>query len=432
MPRYVERDPGTSIPTDEAKRLADLLSSGVKATASARESGSPAAAQAANFLTSQFYEQQATAQTAAEKSANDPFASETGWVNESFGWTADGRLIQRIVGNSGKILGYVYADNGSKADPNAVVPGKVVTQAAGTANQAKKTSAADLAAEKEKRQASAYLKSWLSTFFDPTNDADTISALMSFVDQQITEDVPTEAIMLNMRGQKFYQQRFSANAELAKKGLAELTPAEYLQAERSYSQILTNAGLGQLSNRTNFNKLIGGEVSTVELQDRVTNVYDRINNADTALQDELGKFFNMGLGKSDLAAALLTGTEGATSLKRKISMAEIGAEFTPRGLQSTLGISELANLGVTREQARQGAEYIRQGAPRLAQLAGIYSPEAASPEFATQIMGELEAEAFKGLESQRRKMLTGREKAAFSGQTGTGTPSLTRSSAGAI
>lgn len=285
---------------------------------------------------------------------------------------------------------------------------------------------AEAQTKRERTAASAMLQSWLSTFFDPEMDRDTINALMSFVNGQVQEDVPADAIMLNIRSQPFYKQRFAANEELRKKGLAELTPAEYLQAEQSYSRTLRTAGLGELANRNTFNKLLGGEVSDLELQDRITNVYSRIDNADTALQGELGKFFNIGLSKSDLAAALLTGAEGAASLKRKIAMAEIGAEFTPRGMTSAIGVEELVNLGVTREEARRGAEYAKTGTERLTELASIYGAQT------TGIQGELEAEAFKGLESQRRKRLVEQERASFAGSSGMGTPSLGRSQAGAI
>lgn len=280
--------------------------------------------------------------------------------------------------------------------------------------------------KRERTAASAMLQSWLSTFFDPEADRDTINALMSFVNGQIQDDVPADAIMLNIRSQPFYKQRFAANEELRKKGLPELTPEEYLRAEQAYSATLRMSGLGQLANRNTFDKLLSGEVSNVELQDRITNVYSRIDNADTALQQELGKFFNVGLSKSDLAAALLTGTEGAASLKRKVAMAEIGAEFTPRGLTSAIGAEELVNLGVTREEARRGAEYAKTGTERLTELASIYGAQT------TGIQGELEAEAFKGLESQRRKRLVEQERASFAGSSGMGAPSLGRSQAGAI
>ena len=279
-----------------------------------------------------------------------------------------------------------------------------------------------------KKMAKDQVTAWMETLFDKTNASDEIfmKQAETFIQAQIDGDVPAEAIMLNMRGQGFYQTRFSGNAALRKKGLAEMDPADYLRAERSYSQLLTSAGLSNIGTRDTFAKLIGGEVSATELEDRINNVYDRINNADTALQDELGKFFNTGLSKKDLAEALLLGSEGAASLKRKVSMAEISSEFTPRGLTSALGIEQLQQLGVTREQARTGAEYTQQGMESLTKLSDIYNVNQ------TGLQSELESEAFKGLQSQRRRQLTATEKAAFGGSAGTGVPSLGRSSAGAI
>lgn len=289
----------------------------------------------------------------------------------------------------------------------------------------KQTAAAQ--AEKQKVEARAGLQAWLNTFFDPVRDADTISSLMGFVNQQITDDVPVEAIMLNVRQQPFYKERFKGNEGLRAAGLSEMSPAEYLAAERQYGEILTSANLSALGRRDIFASLIGGQVSAVELQDRVVNVYDRIKNADTDLRNEMQRLNQLGnLTAADFAEALLTGKEGAASLKRKIANAEISTEFTVRGLTSALGSQELANLGVSREQARQGAEYTKTGTERLTTLADIYNQQAAG------IQGELETEAFKGLASQRRKRLVGSEQASFAGRSGTAAPSLGSSTIGNI
>lgn len=360
-----------------------------------------------------------------KKKANDPFASETGWRNFSYGWTADNRLIQEIVGNSGKVLGYVYADNGQKADPSAVVPGKVVTPSGGMAPTTQSEKAASSAESSEKRSAKAALQAWLTTFFDPNRDSDTINKLMSFVNSQVEQDVPTDAIMLNIRTQDFYKQRFAGNEGRRAAGLAELSPAEYLAAESTYDEILQSAGLGNLSTRSNFAKLISGRVSAKEAQDRVTNVYTRIANADTALRSEIRRLNQFGnITAADFAESLLTGKEGAASLQRKITQAEISTEFTQRGLTSATGIEELERLGVDRAKAAAGAEYAAQGTRRLQDLATIYGAPSAG------IQQELESEAFRGLESQRRKLLVSQERAAAAGRAGTGTPSLTVSASG--
>lgn len=275
--------------------------------------------------------------------------------------------------------------------------------------------------------ASASLSGWLQTFFDPTKDAATINQLMTFINQQLTADIPPDAIMISIRQQPFYKERFKGNDALRDAGIAELTPAEYLQTEQTYSSILTSANLGDLATRQNFASMIGGQVSAVELQDRVTNVYQRIQYADTALKEEMKRLKQLGnIDASDFAQALLTGKEGAASLRRKIATAEVSTEFTQRGMQSALGATELANLGVTRQQAQTGAEYARAGTQRLGELAAIYGADQ------TNIQAELESEAFKGLESQRRKRLTAMERSAFSGSSGMGQPSLGRSAAGNI
>lgn len=276
-------------------------------------------------------------------------------------------------------------------------------------------------------QAKAIVGDWLSTFFDPVRDADTIKKMNAFLDGQILEDLPAEAIMLNIRQQDFYKQRFKGNEGLRAAGLAELDPADYLRAERMYSDILNNSGLSNLARRDTFSSLIGGQVSAAELEDRVTNVYLRIQNADQPLKDEMRRLNQLGnLTSADFAEALLTGREGAALLRRKIATAEVSTEFTQRGISSAIGAEELARMGINREQARAGAEYAATGTERLTSLADIYNVNAEG------IQSELESEAFKGLASQRRRRLVGSERAAFAGSSGTASPSLGSSTIGAI
>lgn len=283
------------------------------------------------------------------------------------------------------------------------------------------------AAGRGRVSALAGLQSWLKTFFDPVKDAKIITELTNFMRSQKEEDIPDEAVMINIREQPFFQERFKGNKALRDAGMAELDPETYLSYEKQYANTLNTANLGPLARQDIFASLIGGQVSPTELEDRVTNVYKRIANADTALKEEMRRLKQLGnIDTADFAAALLTGKEGADSLKRKIAQAEISTEFTQRGLTSALGIEELANLGVDRSAAALASERIRTGTRRLTDLASIYGVQSA------EIQKELEQESFKGLESQRRKQLTAQERAAFAGSAGTGTPSLGSSAAGAI
>ena len=200
--------------------------------------------------------------------------------------------------------------------------------------------------------------------------------------------------------------------------MAPLSPAEYLKAESQYTEILKRYDLNDLARRDTFATLIGGQVSAVELTDRVVNVYDRIRNADPLLRAEIDRVEELSRGQltdADFAKALLTGSEGSNELKRKISTAEISAEARTRGLDVSRA-EQLQQLGVTRAQARTGFEQIRLTQPRLTQLSEIYTGE--TPE-ATGLQTELEAEQFQGLQSERRRRLAEQEQTAFMGQSGT-------------
>jgi hypothetical protein len=213
--------------------------------------------------------------------------------------------------------------------------------------------------------------------------------------------------------------------------MSALSPAEYIDRENEYSEILRRFDLPDLAQRTVFNSLIGGQVSAAELTDRVVNVYDRIRNADPALKEELNRVSQLSMGmvnERDFAKALLTGGTGANELKRKISTAEISAEARQRGL-STGSAEQLQQLGVSRAEARSGFAAIAEAQPTFQKLAGIYDREEMSNVLSQT---ELEQEVFQGLQSQRRKRVIGQETAAFAGQSGLAGSALSSQRAGQI
>jgi hypothetical protein len=267
----------------------------------------------------------------------------------------------------------------------------------------------------------------LRSLFTSPQDQDLINTLAKFIESQILADIPEDEIAINLRNLQAYKDRFRGNEALKSAGLAPLSEAEYLSQERTYLEVMRSYGLGGLANRDNFAKMIGGSVSPAELQDRIVNVYDRINNADTALANELRTLRNsFGINNSDWVSALLLGQEGADSLKKKISQAEIRAEATVRGLSSAMGDVELQRLGVSRQQAAQGFETIKNISGTLGKLAGIYGEETEG------LQKELEQEQFTGLQSKRRKQLTRKEVAQFSGRSGSLTGQQVKNSAGNI
>jgi hypothetical protein len=234
-----------------------------------------------------------------------------------------------------------------------------------------------------------------------------------------------------------YQTRFPANTERINAGKPALSESEYLTAERTYAQVLTSYGVGNLATKANFNKFIAGDVSATEVGDRVATAIDRVQNASAVTKDALAKYYPK-LSQLDVVSAVLDPTIGVPELKRKIQLAEIGGAATLLGagltpeernklILSETRAGELAAAGITGEQARKGYEAIGGGLERGRQLASIYQQESYNQQIA-------EAEIF-GLQdsvmaSQRRKKLIGLETAQFGAKSGLASGALKKDSAG--
>lgn len=266
-----------------------------------------------------------------------------------------------------------------------------------------------------------------------------LDTLAGEVRNYMVQGLPYAEGTIRLRQSEAYKTRFSGNQGRIAKGLAAYEPREYLQAEEEYGNLLASAGLGDLSNQKNFSSLIGGAVSLSEAQDRINNVFTRIDNADPELKSQLGRYFSS-YGVNDplvqrgqVAMSLLTGDTSAEALQRNLQKAQLytgatryGFELPENRIQSlqqqleAQGASDFYGKGMTgfRELGESTREVGRLGSF----YGGIERPEEA----------ELEQEAFFGLKSQRRKRLRETEQAAFSGQAGTTTQSLTRDVAGSI
>jgi hypothetical protein len=278
---------------------------------------------------------------------------------------------------------------------------------------------------REAVNARAIFSNIFKQYFNRPGDDRFVTDLTKFVEDSISKGYTAETISALLPQTEAYKTRFKGNEGRLAAGLAAYSPAEYLQAEDTYAEILNRFNLGALATRDQFADLISNRKSASEVADLVQNVYFRIQNADPALREQLNTLkIGAGLTDADLAQALLSGREGAQTLKQKIAGAEVGAEAATRGL-SAIRAQELANLGVTREQARTGFEAIRQTQPTYEKLSDIYNRAAApaTKEAAAirsgQFQQELEKEQFQGLRSEERARLAQQEQAAFMGSAGT-------------
>jgi hypothetical protein len=231
-----------------------------------------------------------------------------------------------------------------------------------------------------------------------------------------------------------FQKRFPANKIRAAAGKSVLSAGEYLAAERTYSQVLQSYGVGSLAKPETLSGFISGDISAAEVSDRVGLAINRIQNADADTKKALAEYYPM-LNQTDIVSAVLNPAEGLPALQRKVQIAEIGGAALAQGIKTTsaagtntMGAQALADLGITKDQARQGFQQVAEVTPRGSFLSEIST--------SGQQYGQLQAEqeAFQGLASAKRarQALTAEEQARFGGASGLSKTSLKTQGQGLI
>lgn len=246
--------------------------------------------------------------------------------------------------------------------------------------------------------------------------------ILDLARQGYTEDT----ITLELQNTPEYQQRFAANAQRIKKGLSVLTPAEYLSNEDAYRQTLRAYGLTQFDNDAYVRQFIENDVSPSELSTRVSMAVQRVQNADPAIARTLKDYY--GIGSTDMVAYVLDPNQQLPKIQRQIAAAEIGVAARVQGLETGVAVAEqLAAQGITQAEAQKGYATIADILPTAQKLSEIYGTTLPGYNQA-----EAEQEVFNTLASaqRKRKALTEREIASFSGKSGTTKASLLSTTSG--
>jgi hypothetical protein len=246
--------------------------------------------------------------------------------------------------------------------------------------------------------------------------------------KELAVDGATEAtITLGLQETAEYKQRFAANDARVKAGLQVLTPAEYLNVEDGYRQVLREYGLNQFSTDDYVKKFIENDVSAAELSNRVSIAVQRVQNADPAVTRQLTEYY--GIGQGDLIGYVLDPQQQITKIQRQVAAAEIGVAAARQGLTAGASVAEqLAAQGITQAEAQKGYATIADILPTAEKLSSIYGGT-----MDTYGQSQAEQEVFNSLASAQRKReaLTKREVASFSGSSGMA-KGLTSSTGGQI
>jgi hypothetical protein len=290
--------------------------------------------------------------------------------------------------------------------------------------------AADLAAaEKKAERQSAY--DLLYSQFKQYG----LEALVEPLKGLITTGVSPSEFTIKLRETDAYKKRFAANAQRVAKGLRSLSEAEYIELEDQYQDVMRRYGLpenyytrGDMGRQEGFEKFLAGDVSPVELEDRIQTAQKRVLNANPEVTQALKQFYP-DITNADILAYTLDPKNAIENIKRKVTAAEIGGAAIQSGLQTGMTrAEELRAAGVTKETAQQGFGTIAGGLERGSQLASIYGNDAYN-----QATAETEVFGLAGAQEARkqRQKITGLEKATFGGQTGVTSGALARDRAGA-
>jgi hypothetical protein len=261
-----------------------------------------------------------------------------------------------------------------------------------------------------------------------------LEALVEPLKGLITTGVSPSEFTIKLRETDAYKKRFAANAQRIAKGLRSLSEAEYIELEDQYQDVMRRYGLpenyytrGDMGRQEGFEKFLSGDVSPVELEDRIQTAQKRVLNANPEVAAALKQFYP-DITNADILAYTLDPTNAIEQIKRKVTAAEIGGAAIQAGLQTGMTrAEELAAAGVTKDVAQQGFRTVADVAPRGSQLAEIYKQ---SPYTQTTAEAEVFGLAGSTEAAKQRKKLTQLETAAFGGSAGAG--AIARDRAGTL
>jgi hypothetical protein len=257
-----------------------------------------------------------------------------------------------------------------------------------------------------------------------------ITPLREIFESGITDG---ESLRLALSQRPEYQTRFSANAKRIAAGLSALTPAEYIQLEDQYQNVMRNYGLPDTyytkdttGKQIGFEELLGGDVSATELEERLIAGQERVLKSNPEVLKAITDFYGDSITNGNILAYALDPKNALKDIQRKVAAAEIGgAALAQKLATSAASAEELAGYGVTKLQAQQGFADVAQMAPRGSALSEIYNEAPYNQATATaEVFGTAGAAAA----TQKRKKLTALEQATFGGQSGLAQGALARNS----
>lgn len=182
-----------------------------------------------------------------------------------------------------------------------------------------------------------------------------LESLAGWAKDSLIEGKSDAEVLLELRDRPEFKNEYS-EIELRKaKGLPPLSVAEIINYRKNAAQLMRAAGLPQgfYDGKDDFTKFIAGDVSLSELNDRVQGAREAAYSAPAEVRAALREQY--GVDDGGLTAFFLDPDRAQPLIEKQYSAAKIGgASFRTGYATTTAQREQLADLGVTAEQAQQG------------------------------------------------------------------------------
>jgi hypothetical protein len=158
---------------------------------------------------------------------------------------------------------------------------------------------------------------WVSALFGVTsryyNTGSTIDEAINLSVQDARNNPELKTFADRFKGIYSLQDRLAKG-----EAISVPTVAEYFKSESDMGDVLRQAGMGDLATQDFLGGVLGLGKSVLEVTNLINDTFDTIDNAPAALKADLQSFLQLGISRTDIAKALLTGAEGAKALNKKI------------------------------------------------------------------------------------------------------------------
>lgn len=179
---------------------------------------------------------------------------------------------------------------------------------------------------------------------------------------EISQDDLLTLLKKDPKYNSLYLKRFAGNATRMANGIAPLSDADYLTAEKEYEKIFKAYGVNNLATRDYYATLIGNRMDAADVSNRIDMAY-QVYKGNPAVKNAFNTFYGT-VTDGDVVAAMLDPVTQVPLLKKKITVAEIGGAALQQNLSTSLAkAQDLEAFGITGAQAQSVYSTIAQGLP---------------------------------------------------------------------